>query len=150
MRGSEACSNGKSNTVFEVNGCFFFFKKKSGLPSQACGREQFLPKPTCFHEVHCRQSIRAKTSMSRGVVLVDHLFHRNITPVHVAKWLIPRFVTSKSSHSYILLCGGCLPKWSVRRQNVLWQLRRSWCDDCSYLVAPEAGSSSVFRISSPY
>ena len=31
--------------------------------------------------------------MSRGVVLFDHLFHRNMSPVHVAKWRIPRLVT---------------------------------------------------------
>ena len=35
------------------------------------------------------------------MVLLDHLFHRNITPVHVAKWLIPRFVTSNPSPSYL-------------------------------------------------
>ena len=32
--------------------------------------------------------------MSQDVVLLEHLFHRDITPVHVAKWLIPRFVSS--------------------------------------------------------
>ena len=34
-------------------------------------------------------------------VLLDHLFRRNNTPVHVAKRLIPRFVTSNPSPSYI-------------------------------------------------
>ena len=32
--------------------------------------------------------------------------------------------------------GRCLPKWRVRRQNVFWQLRRSWCDNCSDSVSP--------------
>ena len=34
-------------------------------------------------------------------VLLGHLFRRNNTPVHVALKLIPRFVTSKPSPSYI-------------------------------------------------
>ena len=70
-----------------LRGGWLFFLRKSGLPSHACGREQFLLKPTCFHEVRRRRSVRAKTSMSQGVVLLDHWFHRNIT-----QWLIPRFV----------------------------------------------------------
>ena len=56
-------SDGGSNTVFEVDGRFL---QMSGIPSQACGREQFLPKPTCFHEVRRRRSARAETRTFRG------------------------------------------------------------------------------------
>ena len=80
---------------------FFFFLQKSGKPSQACGREQFLPKPTCFHEVRRRRSARAETSILEVEALLDHLFRHNNTPVHVAKRLIPRFVTSNPSPSNI-------------------------------------------------
>ena len=96
----EAFSNGVSYTSFEVDGRFL---QKSGVLSQACWREQFFPKPTCFHEVRCRRSARAKQACLGVEVLLDHLFRRNNLPlpVHVTKRLIPRFVTSNPSPSYI-------------------------------------------------
>ena len=60
----------------------------SARSSQAYGREQFLPKPTCFPEVRRRRDARAETSISRGWMLLDHLFRRNNTSVHVVERLI--------------------------------------------------------------
>ena len=56
-------SDGRGNTFLEVDGRF---QQMSGMPSHACGREQFLPKPTCFPEVRRRRSAQAETCISRA------------------------------------------------------------------------------------
>ena len=80
----KAFSDGGSNTVFEVDGRFL---QKSGKPSQACGREQFLRNPPVFMKYAIDGTLEVEA-------LLDHLFRQNNTPMHVAKRLIPRFVTS--------------------------------------------------------
>ena len=126
------------------------FLRKSGLPSHACGCEQFLLKPTCFHEDRRRRSVRAETSMSRGVVLLDHLFHRNITSVHVAKWLIPRFVTSNPSPSYFCSVVDAFRSGAYDGKTYSGSYSDLGVTIAAILLHPEARSSSVFRDSFPF
>ena len=63
----KAFSDG-GNTVFKVDGRFL---QKSGISSQACRREQFLPKSNCFHEFAVDGT--HETSMFRGCGVVGPL-----------------------------------------------------------------------------
>ena len=90
LRGSvcddvKTVSDGRSNTFLEVDGRFL---QMSGMPGHACGREQFLPKPTCFSEERRWRSAQAGQALPELELLLDHLFCRNNTPVHVAKRLM--------------------------------------------------------------
>ena len=88
--------------------------------------------------------------MSRGVVLLDHLFHRNITPVHVAKWLSPRFVTSNPSPSYFCSVVDAFRSGVYDGTTYSDGYGDLGMTNAAILLHPEARSSSVFRNSFTY
>ena len=67
----QTVSDGRGNTFLEVDGRFL---QMSGIPSHACGREQFLPKPTFSPGYDVGGAHNRRQAFLECAVLVDHLF----------------------------------------------------------------------------
>ena len=76
-------------------------------------------------------------------VLLDHLFRHNNTPVHVAKRLIPRFVTSNPSPSYIRSVVDAFRSGTYDRKTYSGSYGDLGATVAAILLQPEARSSSV-------
>ena len=87
--------------------------------------------------------------MSRGVVLLDHLFHRSITPVHVVK-LIPRFFTTNPSPFYFCSVVNAFRSGAYDGKTYSGSYGDLGVTIAAILLHPQARSSGVFRNSSPY
>ena len=88
----EAFSDGGSYTIFEVEGRF-----DGNLESRVrlVGVKPVFMK-YAVDRIHERRHVFLEVE-----ALLDHLFRHINTPAHVAKRVIPPFVTSNSSPSYI-------------------------------------------------
>ena len=74
---------------------------------------------TCFHEVRRRRNARVESTYLLEIeAMLDHLFRHINTPAHMAKRGNSSFCHFKPFAFLHPICGGGLPKWSVRRQNV--------------------------------
>ena len=109
----EAFSDGGSFTIFEVEG-----RLNGDLES----RVKLVGVKLVFMKYAVDIMHERRQVLLEVEALLDHLFRHIKTPAHVAKRVIPPFVTSNPSPSYIPSVTDAF-RGGVRRQNVFWQLR---------------------------
>ena len=95
----KAFSDGGSNIVFEIDGLFFHRNLESRV--KLAGVNSSFRNPPVLMKYAVDGAHERRQAFLEIEALLGHLFRRNNTPVHVAKRLIPRFVTSNPSPSYI-------------------------------------------------
>ena len=115
---NEAFSDGGNHKIFEVEGRF-----DGNLES----RVRLVGVKPVFMKYAVDRMYERRQVFLKVEALLDHLFRHINTPAHVAKKVIPPFVTSNPSPPYIRSVVDAF-RGGVRRQNVFSQLWRSRSD----------------------